>query len=136
MTIPLNAAPVHLKGPDRRSFIGGSDARIIMGTDEAALLRPWREKRGDSYFRLRCFRKRTPSSSPLSPMNSTPAASSARCNFARASSETRGPVPASVRRERRAPAPVRRGPTSGPHRGGADRRHELVQCLGGILRRL
>ena len=32
---------------DRRSFIGGSDARIIMGVDEAALLRLWREKRGE-----------------------------------------------------------------------------------------
>jgi predicted phage-related endonuclease len=32
---------------DRRSFIGGSDARIIMGEDEAALLRLWREKRGE-----------------------------------------------------------------------------------------
>src|SRR6266481_6390924 len=31
----------------RRSFIGGSDARIIMGDDEAALVRLWREKRGD-----------------------------------------------------------------------------------------
>ena len=31
---------------DRRYFIGGSDARIIMGNDEAALLRLWREKRG------------------------------------------------------------------------------------------
>src|SRR5947209_19720032 len=31
----------------RRSFIGGSDARIIMGSDEAALVRLWREKRGD-----------------------------------------------------------------------------------------
>jgi len=31
---------------DRRSFIGGSDAQIIMGDDEAALLRLWREKRG------------------------------------------------------------------------------------------
>ena len=31
----------------RRYFIGGSDARIIMGNDEAALLRLWREKRGD-----------------------------------------------------------------------------------------
>src|SRR5437667_5105534 len=30
-----------------RSFIGGSDARIIMGSDEAALLRLWREKRGE-----------------------------------------------------------------------------------------
>jgi predicted phage-related endonuclease len=28
-------------------FIGGSDARIIMGDDEAALIRLWREKRGD-----------------------------------------------------------------------------------------
>jgi putative phage-type endonuclease len=33
---------------DRRSFIGGSDARIIMGSDEAALLRLWREKRGEA----------------------------------------------------------------------------------------
>jgi predicted phage-related endonuclease len=32
----------------RRSFIGGSDARIIMGTDEAALVRLWREKRGEA----------------------------------------------------------------------------------------
>jgi hypothetical protein len=33
---------------NRRSFVGGSDARIIMGDDEAALLRLWREKRGKS----------------------------------------------------------------------------------------
>ena len=33
---------------DRRSFIGGSDARIIMGTDQAALLQLWREKRGEA----------------------------------------------------------------------------------------
>ena len=32
---------------NRRSFIGGSDARTIMGDDEAALLRLWREKRGE-----------------------------------------------------------------------------------------
>jgi predicted phage-related endonuclease len=32
---------------DRRSFIGGSDARIIMGDDETSLLRLWREKRGE-----------------------------------------------------------------------------------------
>jgi predicted phage-related endonuclease len=32
---------------DRRTFIGGSDARIIMGDDETALLRLWREKRGE-----------------------------------------------------------------------------------------
>jgi predicted phage-related endonuclease len=31
----------------RRTFIGGSDARIIMGSDEAALVRLWREKRGE-----------------------------------------------------------------------------------------
>ena len=34
-------------GIDRRSFIGGSDARIIMGNDEAALLHLWQEKRGE-----------------------------------------------------------------------------------------
>ena len=32
----------------RRYFIGGSDARIIMGEDERALLRLWREKRGEA----------------------------------------------------------------------------------------
>ena len=28
-------------------FIGGSDARIIMSPDEAALIRLWKEKRGE-----------------------------------------------------------------------------------------
>jgi predicted phage-related endonuclease len=32
---------------DRRCFIGGSDARIIMGSDEQGLMRLWREKRGE-----------------------------------------------------------------------------------------
>src|SRR6266853_3719314 len=31
----------------RRSFIGGSDARVVMGRDEQALIRLWREKRGE-----------------------------------------------------------------------------------------
>src|SRR5450631_3996388 len=35
------------KPADRREFIGGSDARIVMGDDEAALVRLWREKRGE-----------------------------------------------------------------------------------------
>jgi len=35
------------RSTSRRRFIGGSDARIIMGTDEAALLRLWRDKRGE-----------------------------------------------------------------------------------------
>ena len=114
---------------ERRAFIGGSDARIIMGEDEAALLRLWREKRGeiepedlsgnlivqlgvvteplnrhwferntgDGYLRIRDLRKRTPSPPPFSSMNSMPAASIARCSFARASSETRGPNPPSSR---------------------------------------
>ncbi|PAY05940.1 endonuclease [Bradyrhizobium sp. UFLA03-84] len=32
---------------DRRAFIGGSDARIIMGDDQDRLVRLWREKRGE-----------------------------------------------------------------------------------------
>ena len=32
---------------DRRTAIGGSDARVIMGDDKAALVRLWREKRGE-----------------------------------------------------------------------------------------
>jgi hypothetical protein len=44
--------PEHLAKPEinrinRRFFIGGSDARIIMGDDEGALIRLWREKRGE-----------------------------------------------------------------------------------------
>src|ERR1700726_1563515 len=38
-TKPVNA---------RHSFVGGSDARIIMGSDEAALVRLWQEKRGEA----------------------------------------------------------------------------------------
>ena len=39
--------PIRTKSADRRYFIGGSDARTIMGNDEGALLRLWREKRGE-----------------------------------------------------------------------------------------
>jgi predicted phage-related endonuclease len=42
---PLNAAISQI---ERRHFIGGSDARIIMGKDEKALLRLWKEKRGET----------------------------------------------------------------------------------------
>jgi len=35
--------PLHLA--NRRLFVGGSDARIIMGDDEDALIRLWHEKR-------------------------------------------------------------------------------------------
>src|SRR5215471_3427275 len=37
-----------VNGLERRFFVGGSDARIIMGNDEAALVRLWREKRGEA----------------------------------------------------------------------------------------
>src|SRR6266436_10416323 len=39
---------MNVAGPQRRFFVGGSDARIIMGPDEAALVRLWREKRGEA----------------------------------------------------------------------------------------
>src|SRR5258708_14784856 len=35
-----------LSAPGRRHFIGGSDAPVVMGHDEGALLRLWRDKRG------------------------------------------------------------------------------------------
>jgi putative phage-type endonuclease len=38
----------HRQALDRRAFIGGSDARVIMGSDEAALIHLWREKRGEA----------------------------------------------------------------------------------------
>jgi len=43
----MDAHPSSNSPENRRQFIGGSDARIIMGSDEAALLRLWREKRGE-----------------------------------------------------------------------------------------
>jgi predicted phage-related endonuclease len=48
MTLQFTRAPVYRNEGNRRSFIGGSDARIIMGDDEAALVRLWREKRGEA----------------------------------------------------------------------------------------
>jgi hypothetical protein len=45
----LSASSAHsIHNLYRRRFIGGSDARIIMGNDDAALLRLWREKRGEA----------------------------------------------------------------------------------------
>jgi hypothetical protein len=94
-------------GLGRRHFIGGSDARIIMGQDEKALIRLWQEKRGEVgpddprittcdhlFFALR---NRTPAPPPFSSINSTPADSIAFCNLPRASSETCGPKPPSRR---------------------------------------
>ena len=46
MSEPANC-PSTISAAERRAFIGGSDARTIMGDDEAALLRLWREKRGE-----------------------------------------------------------------------------------------
>jgi hypothetical protein len=37
----------HAEGLTRPNFIGGSDARIIMGQDEKALSHLWQEKRGE-----------------------------------------------------------------------------------------
>src|ERR1700730_16048382 len=36
-----------LPTPDRRHFIGGSDPRIVIGNEQVALIRMWREKRGE-----------------------------------------------------------------------------------------
>jgi hypothetical protein len=47
MTLPFEPAGISQERLSRRTFIGGSDARIIVGNDEAALLRLWREKRGE-----------------------------------------------------------------------------------------
>ena len=44
---PLVGSASHRRG-NRKEFIGGSDARVIMGGDEGALRRLWREKRGEA----------------------------------------------------------------------------------------
>ena len=52
-TVQMDAAPapnpeiIRFNPNDRRHFIGGSDARIIMGDDQDRLTRLWREKRGE-----------------------------------------------------------------------------------------
>jgi predicted phage-related endonuclease len=43
----MNSLPSTKVNPDRRTFVGGSDARVIMGGDEENLIRLWREKRGE-----------------------------------------------------------------------------------------
>jgi predicted phage-related endonuclease len=40
-------APERRKIANRRDFLGGSDARVIMGEDESAVVRLWREKRAE-----------------------------------------------------------------------------------------
>jgi predicted phage-related endonuclease len=47
-TSSKSPSPRSVTYQSRRGFIGGSDARIIMGDDLAALLRLWREKRGEA----------------------------------------------------------------------------------------
>ena len=49
----IDRAPV--KTRDRRHFIGGSDARIIMGKDEKALLRLWREAARSPHLTFRTY---------------------------------------------------------------------------------
>ncbi len=44
--IPCLISAKAVRAVGRRTFVG-SDARIIMGSDEAALLRLWQEKRGE-----------------------------------------------------------------------------------------
>jgi predicted phage-related endonuclease len=44
----LNSNVCTNSNENRRLFIGGSDARIIMGDDEEALLRLWQEKRAQA----------------------------------------------------------------------------------------
>ena len=52
-TVHIHAAPtpnpavITFNPNDRRHFIGGSDARVIMGDDQDRLVRLWREKRGE-----------------------------------------------------------------------------------------
>ena len=107
--IPINADPIDLE--DRADHLdrmfGTLSVYVTVILDDTAHNIPGgldRTKVPSSasgatrgYLRLRDFRKRTPSPPPFSSMSSMPAASMARCSFARASSETRGPNPPSSR---------------------------------------
>jgi hypothetical protein len=43
----VNLPAVRVKPADRRYLVDGTNARVIIGSDNAPLLRLWREKRGD-----------------------------------------------------------------------------------------
>jgi predicted phage-related endonuclease len=47
LLIVMESSMLKRQDAERRLFIGGSDARIILSDDEEALLRLWREKRGE-----------------------------------------------------------------------------------------
>jgi YqaJ-like viral recombinase domain len=44
----MNSTETLADSSKRRHFLGGSDARIVMGKDEGALVQLWREKRGEA----------------------------------------------------------------------------------------
>src|SRR6516162_7742228 len=48
MAAAIRLSQQHSCSFQRRAFIGGSDARVVMGDDEELLLRLWREKRGEA----------------------------------------------------------------------------------------
>jgi predicted phage-related endonuclease len=47
MNMNMNMDLLANKSMERRLYVGGSDARTVMGHDEGALIRLWREKRGE-----------------------------------------------------------------------------------------
>jgi hypothetical protein len=54
----VNLPAVRVQPTDRPYFIGGSNARVIIGTDDSPLLWLWREKRGDKpedLLKYRCY---------------------------------------------------------------------------------
>src|SRR5262245_4164594 len=88
---------VWTKSPESRCcFIGGSDARIIMGTDEAALVRLWREKRGEAESEdlsgnlIVQLGSATERSSIAPGMSATPAGGSAMCSAGSGIRQLRG----------------------------------------------
>jgi hypothetical protein len=54
----MTQASRHLNHCNSRDFVSSSDAQIVMGVDEAALLRLWQQKRGEAEPDLRNFMER------------------------------------------------------------------------------
>jgi len=67
MTLPFAPAPVYPKDTNRRSFVGGSDARIVMGTDEAALVRHGEKSGARRNHRITRITSSSSLGRPLSP---------------------------------------------------------------------
>jgi predicted phage-related endonuclease len=145
MTLPFETARISPRQLNRRSFIGGSDARIIMGSDEGALLRLWREKRGEAEPEDLSDNLIVQLGLATEPLNRHWFERNTGHVITQVQQRVEHPVirwmaatldgmveQTGVVFEAKFMLPVWTRAAPPADRSGADRRHERIQCLGGI----